>query len=106
MPAKVAFLFTEVPPLDDEWAKVMKDPAPGLLDGAIGAYADCEWTAETLKGEMEAVAASFGLKPGKAQAPARLAVTGRTVGPPLYESFEVLGRERTLARLRAARALL
>jgi glutamyl-tRNA synthetase len=41
---------------------------------------------------------------GKAQAPIRLAVTGRSVGPPLFESLEALGRERTLARLRAALA--
>ena len=41
-----------------------------------------------------------------AQAPVRVAVTGRTVGPPLFESLEVLGRERTLARLAAARARL
>ena len=36
---------------------------------------------------------------GKAQAPIRLAVTGRSVGPPLWESLELLGRDRTLARL-------
>jgi glutamyl-tRNA synthetase len=36
----------------------------------------------------------------------RVAVTGRSVGPPLYESLAVLGRERTLARLRAARGKL
>jgi glutamyl-tRNA synthetase len=44
------------------------------------------------------------LKLGKAQAPIRVATTGRTVGPPLFESLVVLGRERTLERLRAARA--
>jgi glutamyl-tRNA synthetase len=40
------------------------------------------------------------------QAPVRVAVTGRSVGPPLFESLEVLGPERTLARLRAAREKL
>jgi glutamyl-tRNA synthetase len=39
---------------------------------------------------------------GKAQAPVRVAVTGRSVGLPLFESLEVLGADRTLARLRAA----
>jgi glutamyl-tRNA synthetase len=39
----------------------------------------------------------------KAQGPVRVATTGRSVGPPLFESLEALGRERTLARLRAAR---
>ena len=39
---------------------------------------------------------------GRAQEPVRLAVTGRTVGPPLFESVVLLGRERTVARLEAA----
>ena len=43
----------------------------------------------------------LGLKPRKAFAPVRVAVSGRTVSPPLYESMELLGRERSLARLRA-----
>jgi glutamyl-tRNA synthetase len=42
------------------------------------------------------------LKLGKVQAPIRVAITGRTVGPPLFESLELLGRETTLARLAAA----
>lgn len=58
--------------------------------------------AESLKATLEAVGAERGLKLGKAQAPVRVAVTGRTVGLPLFESIEILGRERTVARLRAA----
>ena len=49
---------------------------------------------------------AHGLKLGKAQAPIRVAVTGRTVGPPLFESLAVLGRERTLERVQAAIARL
>jgi glutamyl-tRNA synthetase len=41
------------------------------------------------------------LKPGKARAPIRVAITGRTVGPPLYEAMELLGRDEVLRRLRA-----
>ncbi|MDH4145505.1 MAG: glutamate--tRNA ligase, partial [Acidimicrobiia bacterium] len=55
---------------------------------------------------LAAVGERLGLKLGKAQAPVRLAAMGHSVGPPLFESLEVLGRERTLARLRAARARL
>ena len=46
------------------------------------------------------------IKKGKAQAPIRVAVTGKSVGPPLLESLVVLGRDETLARLRAARERL
>ena len=45
-------------------------------------------------------------KLAKAQAPVRVAITGRSVGPPLFESLVALGRERTLARLRSALARL
>jgi glutamyl-tRNA synthetase len=50
----------------------------------------------------EALVDGLGLKPRLAFGPVRVAVTGRTVSPPLFESIELLGRERTLARLDAA----
>ena len=59
------------------------------------------WDAETLKSTVEEAGLARGLKLGKAQAPVRVAVTGRGVGLPLFESLAVLGRERTLARVRA-----
>jgi glutamyl-tRNA synthetase len=104
----VDFLFLDEP-VDDEasWAKAMKDGAADLLDAAAAAFGTLEpFTAEPLKAALEAVAAERGLKLGKAQAPIRVAVTGRTVGLPLFESIEVLGRKRTLARLAAARSRL
>ena len=51
----------------------------------------------------QALVDGLGLKPRQAFGPVRVAVSGRTVSPPLYESMELLGRERTLARLAAAR---
>jgi glutamyl-tRNA synthetase len=52
----------------------------------------------------EALVVGLGLKPRLAFGPVRVAVTGSTVSPPLFESIELLGQERTLDRLRAARA--
>jgi glutamyl-tRNA synthetase len=49
-----------------------------------------------------AIGVERGPKLGTAQAPVRVAVTGRTVGLPLFESIGILRRERTVARLRAA----
>ena len=72
------------------------------LTGVIDAYATCDWTAGVLHEELKGLGEKLGLKLNKAQAPVRVAVTGRTVGPPLFESLELLGRERTLDRLRAA----
>jgi len=54
---------------------------------------------------LEDVMTRYELKLGKAQAPVRVAITGRTVGPPLFESMEVLGRAETLRRLSKAVAV-
>jgi glutamyl-tRNA synthetase len=104
----VDFLFLTEPARDEAaWAKAMKEGAAELLDAAAAAFAGLPaWEADALKAALEGVGAERGLKLGKAQAPVRVAVTGRTVGLPLFESLEVLGRERTLARLRAARVRL
>lgn len=100
----VEFLFVPEVTIDPEsWAKAMKpEGADAVLADAGEAYTSCTWTTEVLKDTLEAVGAAHGLKLGKAQAPVRVAVTGRTVGPPLFESLEVLGRDETLRRMRAA----
>jgi glutamyl-tRNA synthetase len=101
--SNVDFAFLPEPAIDEAaWAKSMKDGAADLLRGALTAFTSAPWEAPALKAALEAVGAERGLKLGKAQAPVRVAVTGRSVGLPLFESLEVLGRERTLARLRSA----
>jgi glutamyl-tRNA synthetase len=105
--AIVDFAFLDEPEIDEaSWNKAMKEPAAAILAAAIETYTDAPWTAEELKSRTEAVGVAHGLKLGKTQAPIRVAVTGRTVGLPLFESLQVLGRERTLARLRKAAAAL
>jgi glutamyl-tRNA synthetase len=107
VPGYVDFLFLDEAPEDPaSWAKAMKDGAADVLSDAIGTFESAAWSADELKAELERVGESHGLKLAKAQAPVRVAVTGRTVGPPLFESLELLGRERTLGRLRAARSRL
>lgn len=101
----VDFLFLDEPKIDDAaWAKATKDEwARGVLEETTGAYqALGDWRASELKAVLEAVTEGRGLKLGKTQAPIRVAITGRTVGPPLFESLEVLGRDETLRRLRGA----
>ncbi|GAA4610666.1 glutamate--tRNA ligase [Actinoallomurus liliacearum] len=101
--AMVDFAFLDEPVIDEaSWNKAMKEPAADILRGALEAFQDAEWTAEELKARAEEIGARHGLKLGKAQAPIRVAVTGRTVGLPLFESLQIIGRDRTLARVRAA----
>jgi glutamyl-tRNA synthetase len=107
VPAMVDFIFLDEAPEDEaSWAKAMKEGAAEILDATTAAYAEAEWQADVLKDTLLAVGEGLGLKLAKTQAPVRVAVTGRTVGPPLFESLEILGREKTLARLAAARSRL
>jgi glutamyl-tRNA synthetase len=93
---RIALLAEIVPNVE----KAKKDA--GILTAVIEAFeALPAWDATTLKDTLVAVGEAHGLKLGKAQAPVRVAVTGRSVGLPLFESLEVLGRSKTLQRLRA-----
>lgn len=103
----VDFLFLDEPEFDQaSWDKAMKPGAEEILTGYLDRLETVGWDPESLKTALEEVGTVHGLKLGKAQAPVRVAVTGRTVGLPLFESIEVLGRERAQARLRAALARL
>ncbi|MEU3351477.1 glutamate--tRNA ligase [Streptomyces sp. NPDC037389] len=105
--ANVDFLFLDEPVEDEaSWAKAMKEGSAALLRTAREKLAEAEWNTDALKAAVVAAGEEHGLKLGKAQAPVRVAVTGRTVGLPLFESLEILGRERTLARVDAALAKL
>jgi glutamyl-tRNA synthetase len=105
IPDQVDWLFLVEPPDDPaSWDKAMGENAADLLDAVVDAYEGADWEAETLKETLRVLGEErFQLKLGKAQAPVRVAVTGRTVGPPLFEGLVLLGRDETLRRLRAAR---
>jgi glutamyl-tRNA synthetase len=103
----LAFLFTDdadFQPEAESAAKALGADAVPVLNAAIGALeALSEWTVGGIEEALKkALVDELGLKPRKAFAPVRVAVTGRTVSPPLYESMESLGRERTMGRLNRA----
>lgn len=103
----LGFLFTDedsFAPEPESAAKALGPDADPVLDAAIAALrALPDWTTAAIEQALkEALVDGLGLKPRKAFAPVRVAVTGRTVSPPLYESMEQLGRDRTLSRLRNA----
>lgn len=108
-PGLVDFLFLGEgvdPELDEAaWEKAVKPEwaVPLLIEvaDAYSALGDDEWNHETLKTTMESLMLPYEIKLGKAQALPRLAVTGRTVGPPLFEAMETLGRSETVRRLRS-----
>jgi glutamyl-tRNA synthetase len=109
VPGNVEFLFAPEFSIDEaSWEKaVVKDEAAGPIlaevSGRFGRLGPDDWRAVGLKAELEAVADAHGRKLGKAQAPVRVATLGRSVGLPLFESLEVLGRTETLHRVATAR---
>ena len=86
-------------------AKELGADSVAILDSACGALDGVtDWTTEAIETALKgALIEGLDLKPRKAFGPIRVAVTGATVSPPLFESMELLGRERSLARLRQAR---
>jgi glutamyl-tRNA synthetase len=89
-------------------AKELKEDAAPVLDAALSALdAVGEWNTTNIEAALKAsLLDGLELKPRKAFGPIRVAVTGAAISPPLFESMELLGAERSLARLRAARAAL
>lgn len=108
VPAMVDFLFLPDAPIDENaWDKSMATEfAMDVLEDFATGLASCEWNHEAIKSVLETWTDSRGLKLGKTQAPVRVAITGRTVGPPLFESIEILGRDEAIRRLTSARARL
>jgi glutamyl-tRNA synthetase len=109
-PVMLGFLLVdeadfEVDPGDA--ARALVPDATPVLQAAHDALAGVEpWTHQAIRDALQAALVDgLGLKPSKAFSGAvRVAITGRRVGPPLFESLELLGRERALARLAQAAA--
>lgn len=112
----VDFLYLDEPPTDaGDWDKVVVRGRNGaeMLDAAVERLrplVEGGWTAAAISDAMEQAAVAAGItkddgspQMAKASGPVRVAVTGRRVGPPLWESLEALGADRTLSRLADAR---
>jgi glutamyl-tRNA synthetase len=103
--AMLKFLFVEEVIFDDEsQAKVKEEPSQHVISQALGALEDLsDWNHEAIEASLRAILIDkLGLKPRLAFGPVRIAVTGSHISPPLFESMELLGKARSLARLKAA----
>jgi len=103
------FLFVDIETYDEKsWDKVMAtDEGPVALDAAIAALVDLDpWTTESIEEALRAMLAEHELSARKGLQPIRVAISGSTVSPPLFESLDILGRPETLLRLHKARSLL
>jgi glutamyl-tRNA synthetase len=98
-----AFLRDEVELDPDSVAKVFsKAGSYEAIEAAARVLADVDWTVEAIEAALRALPEELGIGFGKVAQPIRVAVTGSSVSPPLFESIELLPRERVLDRLQAA----
>jgi glutamyl-tRNA synthetase len=96
----IAFLFE--PPVDDDaaWRKVMKDGTLPLLEAARKALSGGgDFDAAAVEAALSPLPEELDVKPGKLYQPIRVAITGTTVSPGIFESLAVLGREQALDRI-------
>jgi glutamyl-tRNA synthetase len=109
VPTWIGFLFTDDYPFEAESVEKALEK-PGALENlkslgeALGSVRD--WSHGVIESKLKETAAALGRKPGDLVHPARVAVSGKSVGPGLYEMFEILGRKRVLARFARAASLI
>ncbi|MBN9612003.1 MAG: glutamate--tRNA ligase [Actinobacteria bacterium] len=108
----MGFLFTTADALayEDDALASLKEDAPQVLQAgiaALGSVPEASWVTESIQNALQdALIDGLGLKPRIAFGALRVAASGRRVSPPLFESFELLGRDESLARLRRLAARL
>jgi glutamyl-tRNA synthetase len=99
----IRFLFE--PPVEDEkaWRKTMKDEAPRALAAARDALASAaDFDPQAVEAVLSPLPEKLGAKPGRVYQPIRVAISGGTVSPGIFESLSVLGQEESLRRIDAA----
>ena len=99
------WLYERRPTDEKAWSKVMKDGAAENLARARDALARVEpFDQEGVERALTELVEELDVKPGKLYQPIRVAITGTTVSPGIFESVALLGRDETLARIDAALA--
>jgi len=105
---QVRFMFVDQVEFDaDSWSKVMTPDAGPPLEAAEARLTALPiWSASEIEASLRSMLEELDLNARKGLQPLRVAITGSTVSPPLFESMSVLGKDLTLQRLRAARSRL
>jgi glutamyl-tRNA synthetase len=101
-PELLRFLFSDDVKPNEKAAELIAKAGPEYLGSAADVLEKVEpWTADAILAALDEVAAAAGLNRTKGWQPIRAAVTGSNVSPPLPESLALLGRDATVARVRA-----
>jgi glutamyl-tRNA synthetase len=91
---------------DDAAGKVLGSVSRGMLERLTSRLQHASWTATDLEAELRAFAGEEALSLGKIAQPLRVALTGRTVSPSVFDMMEIIGPEESIARIQdCAKAL-
>jgi glutamyl-tRNA synthetase len=102
-----AFLFGPVEVDEEAWGKVAgHERAAEILDAVQSALTKTAWGVDAIEAALRGVCEELSIKPRAVFGLVRVAVTGTSISPGLFESLHALGRDESLARLRAAAARL
>lgn len=104
-PDMVSFFYSDEFGYDEKGAKkhLAKDTTPALLKSIIEKLSSVEnWNVEAIEAAVRAVAEEAGVGAGDVIHPTRMAITGRTFGPGLFELIEVIGKDRVISRIERA----
>lgn len=107
-PEMVAFFYSDEFDFDEKGARkhLAKDTTSAILKAVIEKLTGIQsWTVENIEAAMRGVAEALEVKPADVIHPTRMAITGRTWGPGLFELIEVIGKDRVIARLSRAAAV-
>jgi glutamyl-tRNA synthetase len=108
VPEQVRFLLSDITYDETSWDKVMrKEGAEVAVTAAVEALRGVgEWSIDAVEAALRSMLETHELSARKGLQPLRVAITGSSISPPLFESIAALGRDRTLERLHAAAAKL
>ena len=103
----VRFLF-DVDYDEESWKKVLgHERAPEVLGAAVSTLTDVDvWEHGSIEQALRGMLERLGMGARRGLQPIRVAVTGSSISPPLFESLAVLGKEETLRRLHDVRERL
>ena len=104
-PGLVSYFYRDDFDYDEKGARkyLSKDTTPALLNAVIERLQPAEpWSVESIESAVREAGTSLGMEGGEVIHPVRMAITGRTFGPGLFDLMEVIGRERCVVRLRRA----
>ncbi len=94
-----AVIYVKTLPLDEKATALMTPENISYLNKLLQKLEGCDFSHDALEAILRSSAEEFGIKLGQLASPLRVAITGQTISPSLFEVMEILGKEESLKRI-------